>query len=38
MEETIVRGEIVPGLLRNAVDVTRKTGKKNVDGHGILAW
>lgn len=38
VEETIVRGEIVPGLLRNAVEVTRQGGKKTVDGHGILAW
>jgi hypothetical protein len=38
VEETILEGKIVPGLLRNAVDVTRSEGKHTVAGRGILAW
>jgi (2Fe-2S) ferredoxin len=38
VEETILEGKLVPGLLRNAVGVTRPEGKQTVEGRGILAW
>lgn len=35
VEDTILMGKIVPGLLRNAVGVTRKGGKAD---KGFLSW
>ncbi|KIY32820.1 hypothetical protein I305_04573 [Cryptococcus gattii E566] len=35
VEDTILKGKIVPGLLRNAVGVTRKGGKAD---KGFLSW
>jgi hypothetical protein len=37
VEDTIINGKIVPGLLRNAVGVQRKEGCKG-KGNGFLAW
>lgn len=41
VEETILKGRVVPGLLRNAVGVVREGGAKGVgcaSGNGILGW
>ncbi len=35
VEETILKGKIVPGLLRNAVGVSREGGSKRC---GFLGW
>lgn len=35
VEDTILKGKIVPGLLRNAVGVMRKGGKAD---KGFLSW
>lgn len=36
VEETILKGRVVPGLLRNAVGVSRAEGEKK--GCGFLGW
>jgi hypothetical protein len=37
VEETIIEGKIVPGLLRNAAGVVRDDATL-AEGRGILAW
>jgi hypothetical protein len=38
VEETILQGKIVPGLLRNAVGVQVSAEQNGQDSKGFLAW
>ncbi|WVR06072.1 hypothetical protein IAU60_003100 [Kwoniella sp. DSM 27419] len=38
VEDTILQGKIVPGLLRNAVGVARAGAGEDAKGKGFLAW